>query len=955
MRRRRIPAIVLGVVTIATVPVAYAQSVEPSAAGSLPSVPVSGHSVTLLTGDQITVVNGHTTAIQPGAGRDSMRFVSRQDGDAQYVIPSDALPLVQAGSLDERLFDVNTLIRFGYDDRTAALPLLVAYPGSAARARSAAAVPGARIVRDLPATDMLAVQTDRSTRAQLWQSLTGGTPSHRTLRPGVKKVWLDGKRAIDLDTSVPQIGAPAAWRAGLDGTGVTVAVLDSGVDATHPDLTGKITLAENFTDAPDADDEVGHGTHVASIIAGTGAASEGRYRGVAPGAKLLNGKVCRADGCPDSAILAGMAWAAQRAPVVNMSLGGSDSPGTDPLEAAVEELTQRFGALFVIAAGNGGDDDEPVDSPGSADAALTVGAVDRKDQLAHFSSRGPRIGDGAIKPDITAPGVNIMAAKAAHDDSDASAPVEKYATHSGTSMATPHVAGAAAILTQQHPNWSPHQLKTLLMGASHPTEGLSVFGQGSGRVDLARAITQSVATNQTAVTFDRQTWPHDDDKAVTRTVTYRNDGTTPVTLTLGVTATGPGGAPAPSGVFTLSHHTVTLAAGETSDTTLTADTSINGPDGVYYGFLTATAPGGIRVETPFAVDREGEVYDVTLVHTARDGTSPSGYRYTRLVGLNGAGSFNVFGEPGQSTTTLRVPKGQYGVISSISGDDNSDDPADANTTTLVQPRLVVDGPTTVRLDARLGKPVSIDGPEDDATLSQSWVKAEWTRAGSTVFSLTAQMGPTGSDFVAQIGSEAPYDGFHSVITAQFAQPGDGSFRNSPSMYDTAYSRAGRFFDGFTKRVRNSELATIQETYATEAPGAQGDKTTVAVVHGISVLTLRRYFDLPFRRTAYVNTDGGALWTSTFTQRIRESLTDISVSAQAPTRLRHGIPYHEQWNTAVFAPTVLGPSVGRDYVARTRDTIGIDLPAFGEGSGHPGDSTVDSSRIALYSGDTLIGE
>ena len=145
---------------------------------------------------------------------------------------------------------------------------------------------------------------------------------------------------------------------------------------------------------PTPDDTVGHGTHVASTIAGSGAASGGKYRGVAPDATLLFGKVCENDGCTDSAILAGMQWAAveQHAAVVNMSLGGGDTPEVDPLEEAVETLTAQTGTLFVIAAGNDGVDGS-VGSPGTADAALTVGAVDRDDELADFSSRGPRVGD----------------------------------------------------------------------------------------------------------------------------------------------------------------------------------------------------------------------------------------------------------------------------------------------------------------------------------------------------------------------------------------------------------------------------------------------------------------------------------------------------------------------------------------------------------------------------------
>jgi subtilisin family serine protease len=188
-----------------------------------------------------------------------------------------------------------------------------------------------------------------------------------------------------------------------------------------------------LVEGEDATDHHGHGTHVASTIAGSGAASQGRYRGVAPDATLLAGKVCDSGGwCQESSVVAGMRWAAEQgADVVNLSLGYPDTAETDPLEQAVQELTARHGTLFVVAAGNDGQD-RSVGSPASAPAALAVGAVDDQNAMANFSSRGPRIGDAGLKPEITAPGVDITAARALEGG---------YVAMSGTSMATPHVAG----------------------------------------------------------------------------------------------------------------------------------------------------------------------------------------------------------------------------------------------------------------------------------------------------------------------------------------------------------------------------------------------------------------------------------------------------------------------------------------------------------------------------------
>lgn len=189
---------------------------------------------------------------------------------------------------------MDALLEFGYGDaRRADLPLIV--QGGHAGVR------GARATRELSAVDGTATRVDKTDVGTFWSAITAAGSAGKA---GTGKVWLDGKRRPLLDRSVSQVGAPTAWQAGYTGAGVTVAVLDSGVDATHPDLAGKVVEAKNFTDDPNPADTVGHGTHVASTIVATAAASNGRYRGVAPDAMLLDGKVCMDGWCPESAILA---------------------------------------------------------------------------------------------------------------------------------------------------------------------------------------------------------------------------------------------------------------------------------------------------------------------------------------------------------------------------------------------------------------------------------------------------------------------------------------------------------------------------------------------------------------------------------------------------------------------------------------------------------------------------
>ncbi len=149
----------------------------------------------------------------------------------------------------------------------------------------------------------------------------------------------------DLAESNAQIGTPQAWEAGLTGKGVTVAVLDTGVDADHPDLAGRVSVSKSFINEQEVADRNGHGTHTTSTVGGSGAASDGKERGVAPDATLAVGKVLSDEGSgSDSEIIAGMEWAARdvHAKVISMSLGSTEaSDGTDPMAQAVNTLSRR--------------------------------------------------------------------------------------------------------------------------------------------------------------------------------------------------------------------------------------------------------------------------------------------------------------------------------------------------------------------------------------------------------------------------------------------------------------------------------------------------------------------------------------------------------------------------------------------------------------------------------------
>jgi subtilisin family serine protease len=958
--RRKVGGCLLAAIAIAGVALAKPAGATPrhSAGSGADAHNALARTVTLVTGDRVTVAGNNTgrATIQRGKGRERVAFVTRTIRGHLYVIPSDALPLLRAGRADSRLFDVTALLAFGYDDRRGNLPLIVTYPGGAngaarASARASASVPGVRVTRELPSVGALAVQERRSEAGSLWKSLTANTVASRSLKAGATKVWLDGIRKPTLDVSVPLIGAPAAWQAGFTGEGVPVAVLDTGIDSSHPDLAGKVVAQRNFTEGTEDDlDHVGHGTHVASTITGSGAASGGKFKGVAPGVKLHDGKVCVEFGCAESWILAGMEWAAagQHAKVVNMSLGGGDTPELDPIEQAVETLTAQHGTLFVIAAGNFGQD-ASVSSPGSADSALTVGATTKTDELAFFSSRGPRIGDDALKPDITGPGVDITAARS--KDGFIGTPGEFYATISGTSMATPHVAGSAAILAQRHPDWTPQQLKAGLMASAKPNPAIGVFAQGAGRVDIARGINQSVTTNPASVSFGRQIWPHDDDTPITKTVTYHNYGTAPVTLDLALHTNGPDGKPSVAGLFTVSASTLTVPAGGDASVTVTADTRAGGPDGFAGGNLTATA-GDVVVQTPLGIVKEVESYDLTVAVNDRAGKATEQYD-TLVFRLDTFGVFFPYDPDG--TATVRLPKGRYLVVTiNFAGDMEHPE-----LTEMVQPSLELNQAQSVAMDARLGKPVSV-------TVQRPSAVPALVAVGFDVTTVNGGLGVTVISerfeglFSAQIGGHQRVDGFVSQVASQWGVVNaNGQFLNSPFVYNLAFFERGRMFTGFSRRVVDRDLATVRSSIAAHVPGAQGVRLSFGSLPdtlggGISAGFT---YDLPATRTELYNTDDGVQWSGALFEIVPgPEFPELITDAEGPpVSYRAGRTVQETWNKGVFGPTFRDPPVPQLFVTRTADEIFALVPVYGDSEGRAGFSLVEKARTTLFRNGTKVGE
>ncbi|MEW9123488.1 MAG: S8 family peptidase [Thermotaleaceae bacterium] len=281
---------------------------------------------------------------------------------------------------------------------------------------------------------------------------------------------------------------------GYTGKGIGVAVIDTGV-IPHEDFvrpTNRIIAFKDFVNGRSIPyDDDGHGTHVAGIIAGNGYVKED-YKGIAPEAHIIGVKVLDENGSgKTSDILAGLQWVMDtkdmyNTKVVCMSLGSpaENAYSKDPLARAVNAAVQQ-GLTVVVAAGNSGPERRTITSPGISPAAITVGATDDNrtvtlsdDFIAQFSGRGPTI-DGNVKPDVVAPGVDIMSCS--HKSSSA------YVAYSGTSMAAPIVAGAAALLYQKYPDISSGEVKSRIVRSAVNIDR-NPYAQGSGCIRIRQIM-----------------------------------------------------------------------------------------------------------------------------------------------------------------------------------------------------------------------------------------------------------------------------------------------------------------------------------------------------------------------------------------------------------------------------------------------------------------------------------
>lgn len=317
----------------------------------------------------------------------------------------------------------------------------------------------------------------------------------------VKDIFPNYRISVALDESVPLIKADEVWKMqdaygwNITGKGVTIAIIDTGVDYNHPDLKdnyiedGSYDFVNNDSYPMDDYKTYGHGTHCAGIACGKGNDSDFQYVGVAPDAKFYAFKILNESG---SGNLENYTLAMEAAmdpngdgndsdhvDIVSLSLG-TKLPG-DPNDHWCDMANDLVdaGVVVVVAAGNLGPDPQTIASPGCAQKPICVGSIHKNKIIASSSSRGPveLNGQYIVKPDVVAPGVNVRSARIGGS----------YISNSGTSMATPHITGAAALILQANPDFSPAEVKSLLKGIAVDL-GYEPNTQGSGMIDVLRAL-----------------------------------------------------------------------------------------------------------------------------------------------------------------------------------------------------------------------------------------------------------------------------------------------------------------------------------------------------------------------------------------------------------------------------------------------------------------------------------
>jgi subtilisin family serine protease len=917
----------------------------------------TGEVVTLVTGDEVWLERfpegRQAVSIDPAprAGGEPVFETIETDGEV-YVLPSDAAVLIPE-VLDRELFNVTKLVDYDYTD---GVPVIVDLEAAAPRALAEQAADGLAVDAEFASVGFVAATVEPG--GEWWQEAAPG--SVRTFGAGplasVEKVWLDEQVEVALDESAPLIGAPQAWDTGLDGTGTTIAVLDTGVDAEHPDLTDQLVAVANFTDSDTASDQHGHGTHVSGIAVGTGAASDGTFTGVAHGAQLMNGKVLGDGGSGQiSWVLAGMEWAAQGgADIINMSLGTQEATdGTDPLSQAANSLTEQHDVLFVAATGNSGSADQTVAGPAAADSALAVGSVTKAEVLVFSSSRGPRLGDFAIKPDVTAPGALITSARAEGTSIGNPAENSAYRETSGTSMASPHVAGAAAILLQADPDLTPAELKAILATTAVPRATNDVYQQGGGRVDVPGALAAPVVVTPSPIDLGYFRFPQEDVQPVSVDVTFTNRTDVPLALDLSLNVESRDGADPSPEMLSVAPATLEIPAGSAGTATVTVDV-IEGEHGFYGGYLVGSSGGEIVTRSSVGFYHEPEHYDLTVEGIARDGSPagvPSSFDVVNVEDRRILTESNIDFEDGSGTA--RVPPGTYSVMGVIF---TGLDGATRDWSMVGRPEIEVTGPTTVTLDARDASRIAIETPDHPASVPVQHWSLDYRRTAAAGGSLNHRYTAPVSAFP---------DGMYAAATDPVTLGSlDFSHRSrhgasepaTPYLYDLVFSHPDGVPADLEYTADTAALARVDNGFASDTADRTGGEIRHWWTPGLAISGAEfEPLPVPAERVEFLVPGVARYQQSVFAQG-----TEMGRMFEPITEYEPGEQRDQTWHGGPRRPGMRegGPFDISVVVTRLADTLRMPLQEWADthpGHWSPGDTGVDTTAFRLYQDGELIAE
>ncbi|HEX8866929.1 MAG TPA: S8 family serine peptidase, partial [Lentzea sp.] len=624
-------------------------------------------------------------------------------------------------------------------------------------------------------------------------------------------------------------------------------------------------------------------------------------------------------------------WAtANGARIVNLSLGtGAPSAGDDVMSVAVDRLTKETGALFVVAAGN---NPAVLGSPAAAREALTVGAVTKQDGVASFSARGPRAFDSLLKPEISAPGVDITAARA--KDTELGTPVDdRYTRLSGTSMAAPHVAAAAAVLAESRPGWQAPELKAALMSTAKALPGETVYAQGAGRVDVARLVRQNVYASPGGLSFGQVY-----DQDLSQVVTFHNTGTAPVVLRLSAEVRDSAGNPARAGMFNTDVDEVTVPAAGTAQVTVHAATRSSAPAGNYSGWLVgANDQDAVRV--PIALTKDAVPHHVVDLVTLDSAGKPfTGYPV--CVSLE-TGERCPLVQRGDGRLSTRVPAGRHLIANNVF--EPGPRPDSWQVSAIVR-YVSIEQDSTFVLDARTALPsqVTVDRPNSTDLGGMLTVACD-TPAGTAMFSASAAR--LADLRIAPAKDESGANCRSTVGTVLVSE------KDSSWSYHLVFPSTGGIPEP-RWTVHDDQLAAVEARTATQGAVRQhAVKTAAPVSDGWFVVPWNSLMTpLPGVRTEY-RSPGPWTWRTyfnTFTDDGENFLSQQIADTTYPAAGRVA----ERWNTAVFGPS-LAPVDSTAY--RYGNTVLFQIPLYGDQSpDHAGYLPAMTGTVSLFRDHDLIG-